>query len=371
MNKVFVFIISMRVGGAERVASILANRFYKEGQLELVLMSRDIVYDLPKGLKIHFLTDEKKKTHPLLKILKLPIQAWRFAQLCKENKVSKVISFMYRPNFINVLAAMMGGGHQTIISERGNPNQEKRFKPLVKLLYPKADLIVPNSFGNKHILESDLNIRANYQVIQNPIDFKLINKEVDPIKSSNFVFVTLGRLIPTKHHDILMSAFAELNLEHAELWIVGEGPLMDDLKHFSKTLKVDDRVIFHGGHVYPFTLLKKSAVFLFGSSLEGFPNVVIEALACGLPVISSDCESGPREIMMPRSNVSNRLEAGFEETAYGYLVANHDKEAFKRTMESLYLDSQKRNEFSQNARSRAEDFDSEKILAQFKMILDA
>jgi len=175
-------------------------------------------------------------------------------------------------------------------------------RTLIKLLYPKADLLFANSKGNAIDLENNFKIK-NIQVIYNPFDIdKIKEKSKESVNlKSGFNFVTIGRLDEGKNHQLLIKAMREIE---GNLYIIGDGVLRGYLEQLIYTLNLTDRVFLVGKQKNPYKYLSKADTFLFSSNREGFPNVLVEALACEIPIISTDCKSGPREILAPDSDIT-------------------------------------------------------------------
>ncbi len=159
--------------------------------------------------------------------------------------------------------------------------------------------------------------RAAFDVIYNPVpprsepsSLTMRNAEAlwSCVKGARIV--TVGTMKPMKNHPLLMRAFARLDRPDARLMFVGDGAARDALVSLARELGVADRVILAGFHPDPTPFYKTADLFVLSSDYEGFGNVIVEALICGTPVVSTDCPSGPREI----------LEGG----RYGQLVPVND-----------------------------------------------
>jgi glycosyltransferase involved in cell wall biosynthesis len=135
------------------------------------------------------------------------------------------------------------------------------------------------------------------------------------------IIVSVGRLTFLKGQGYLLESFALLKKEMpgTRLVLVGDGELKATLQKKSESLGIADSVFFLGEQKNPFKFVAKSDVFVFTSLYEGFPNAVLEALACGTPVVSVDCRSGPREILAPHTD-PHRIAREIEQTDVGVLV---------------------------------------------------
>ena len=170
-------------------------------------------------------------------------------------------------------------------------------------------------------------IKRTPEVLYNPISIVKPQKT----KKNNKVkkIVTVGRLIEAKDHATLIKAFAKLDKEFHSLTILGDGPLLADLKQLAKNLDVYENITFTGFVENPRDYLSMSDLFVLSSNREGFGNVIVEALSCGTPVVSTDCKHGPIEILnngefgtlVTVGNV-NELAVGMEQS----LTKTYDKQ---------------------------------------------
>lgn len=169
-------------------------------------------------------------------------------------------------------------------------------------LYRLADVRVSVSEGAARDLAGLTGLsRDQFEVIYNPIS------PPDEIRSTQAVeelwggassrIITVGSLKPQKNHALLLRAFARLGLKDGRLMILGDGPLRGDLEHLVAQLGIGDRVILPGFVLDPWPYYASASQFVLSSDYEGFANVILEALAAGLPVVSTDCPSGPAEIL--------------------------------------------------------------------------
>ncbi|MGD8939271.1 MAG: glycosyltransferase, partial [Gammaproteobacteria bacterium] len=136
------------------------------------------------------------------------------------------------------------------------------------------------------------------RTIYNPVDFALIRRlaaETNPFKNEDYI-IHVGRLTPSKRHDILLRAYAKSGITQ-KLLLLGDGPLKQSIEQQAKELGIKEKVLFAGFHVNPYPIIKDAKLCLLTSDYEGLPTALIESLALHVPVLSTDCPSGPKEIL--------------------------------------------------------------------------
>lgn len=373
-KKLSILIYSLAGGGAERVVSVLLDELKDRYDITLFLMNDTLFYEIPKDIKILYLENSDPRESGIKKFLKLLFLAWKYKKL---NSAEVSISFMNRPNYVNVLAKIIGMKSKVIISERAMPSLQHKSglqgfinRTLIKALYKKADAIAANSRGNANDLE--INFRCkNVVTINNPFDFEKIEKhsreEVD-FRDEKFTFITVGRIDGGKNHKLLVEAMKDID---AKLYIIGDGELKSALEEQIESLELQEKVILLGKQSNPYKYLAKADCFVFASLHEGFPNVLLEALACGLLLISSDCKSGPREILAPDSDEMFQVKNEVELAEYGILVPVNDADKLKEAMNKIMTSEDLRNRYKEKSQQRARDFDVKKIIKQYEDIINA
>ena len=311
LKNLSILITSLGGGGAERVVSILAEGLQLYYNVTLVLMDDTIIYDLPKNIKVTYLNKSNSKSSKFIKVLSLPYFGWKYSKLCKKLEIDFSLSFMYRPNFINVIGKFFNTKIKCVISERNTASltyTDKNIEGiigrfLIRWLYPKSDLIIPNSNGNSTDLIENFSINPDkIEVIHNPLNFeKIYEQSKKPVKGVNFkskfTFISVGRLFPHKNHELTIRAYSKIATSNTQLLILGTGDLKRRLESLIKELGLENNTKLIGFTKNPYKYLSKSDCYILSSSREGFPNSLLEALSCGISVISSDCKSGPREIL--------------------------------------------------------------------------
>ncbi len=306
-------------GGAGRVASIVGSELNKRGYQVHFLVFTDvqdkyeyngIYFDIGKDINI------KNTLGALLAIFR---RGWRIKKYCKEHNIDTVISFMEEANFACIVSkTIFKNKTKIIISIRNNPfKKKKNAKKIMKLFYPFADIVTVVSKKAKMDLQNNFGLEK-IEVIYNPINLEKIeylSKQKLPFQYSrlfqnNFVFINIGRLIEQKGQIYLIHAFKEVvnSNKDVKLIILGEGELRGRLENLINKLGLEKNVFLLGNKKNVYKYLTNSDCFILSSLWEGLPNTLLEAMAVGLPIISTDCATGPREIVAPDLLIDEKIE---------------------------------------------------------------
>lgn len=365
--KIVILINSMAGGGAERVTSTLADYLDRNAHAVTIVCLHhvDCYYALPSGVNLYYLSSGKY-ANGLGKILFLPLYSWEFARLLDRIAPDAVLSLLTRANFVHVLTRWFGNRRPIIVSERcdiaafslrDRSRASAAFmKIMIRILYHYAHEIIAISNGVKESL-LQIGITTPIRVIYNPqpverIRHRSLQSTAESLSLRRYNLVMCGRLEYQKNHQHMIDALA-LVTQHCDvhLTILGKGPLLHHLEERSKTLGVADRITFLGWVAAPFSVMRRADVFVLSSLAEGFGNVIVEAMACGLPVVSTDCPSGPREILM--------------DGACGELVPVGDARLLADAIISLLRDEARRSDLGRRSNARARDFDVDAICGQY------
>lgn len=325
----------MDSGGAERVVSILANNF-ADRNLEvtiLVTKNKSSFYKLNESINYESLNlnYDNLNTFRRLKVNTLEIVKLREYFNLKSPDI--IISFIR--NIPTIIAGKLAR-KRVIISERNNPIVDppnplwRKLRPLV---YPFADGIVFQTEGARDYFEE--NIKKDSVIIPNPLDKNIRNV---PIMAKKKQIVSVGRLAPQKDHATLIKSFKIVlnKFPDYKLLIYGQGDLLSDLTDLASTLGISDSVIFAGNTSDVFRKVAESKVFAFSSKHEGYPNSLIEAMAVGTAVVSTNCNFGPSEVIENGNN--------------GYLVDVGDYEELAMKIIELINNEQLNMQFSKNGK---------------------
>ena len=323
------FTYSLGGGGAERVVVTLANHYTTQGYaVDLIVSRREDAY--------------LKEVHPKVRIRYLHTRRRMLAapRLAKALRELRPVALLATVNtFAAVLAQRLARiPTRVILREATTPSVEFQVKETsafkrtisetaMRWLYPRADAVVAVSKGvAQDLLNLIPQLKPKLTVIYNPvIDAAFYAKADAPVEHPWFqlnqppVVLAAGRLVALKGYDTLLHAFARVRQQiPARLVILGEGGERPNLERLAAELGVAADVDLPGFDPNPFRYMRRAGVFVLSSRYEGLPNVLIQALACGCPVVSTDCPSGPSEI----------LDGG----RYGALVPVDDVEAMARAI---------------------------------------
>jgi glycosyltransferase involved in cell wall biosynthesis len=301
-----IFLPSLEGGGAERAFVDLANLLADDGySVDLVLASAHGAY-LPlvkEGVRVVDL----RCTRVITSLPKLR------AYLRREHPVA-ILSALSHANVVAVGAHIAAAScSRLVVSERNTLDSGSRtfskewvVRKVLRLAYYRASAIVAVSKGVEDDLRTIIRVSPKkLRVIYNPIDIADIRRRAVASVSHPWldmasppVILGVGRLTAQKDFATLITAFSYVRARQvARLVIFGEGEKRAELESLARELEVEDDVWMPGFTDNPFRWMRRAAVFVLSSRYEGFPNVLIQAMACGASIVSTDCHSGPAEIL--------------------------------------------------------------------------
>jgi N-acetylgalactosamine-N,N'-diacetylbacillosaminyl-diphospho-undecaprenol 4-alpha-N-acetylgalactosaminyltransferase len=337
-KKVLFAINSLAGGGAERVLTTLlaASEPWRERYaIHLALLDQEPrVYAVPDWIQVHQLDARHKPISGLLQLRRL------VSQLAPDV----TLSFLTRANVANAVA-MAGRGKPWLISERVNTSAHlgsgmgaKFAKAMVRASYPRASHVIAVSEGVVEDLVANFGVRRDrVSAIANPVDHRRIAKlarETPSFQPQGAYMIAAGRLVPNKNFAVLLDAYTKAQLP-VRLVILGEGPERSALEARAHALGIADRVDMPGFIENPYALLARAELFAMPSNAEGFPNGLVEAMACGLPVVATNCASGPSEIL---ADMAREAVAGPMDVDAGALVPTDDPERFAVALRAVHAE---------------------------------
>lgn len=309
LPKLAIFLPSMHGGGVERTVVVLCRGLLEHGvAIDLVLSSAQGAFmeQVPAQVRVVELGSQHASTSLL-----------QLARYLRQERPTYLFSAMNYVNLTAILANELAGRPtHLIIREDNSPAasfarnsnwKAQLVPPLMRVLYRRAGTILAVSHGVAESLAGFIGLDpARIKVIWNPVvDEDLIAKAGEPLpqalkhlESTPFI-LGVGSLIAQKNFGDLMRAFATVQEKRPQLrlLILGEGPERPALEALAQTLGIAQSVDMPGFVANPYAFMRRAQLFALSSHFEGLPTVLIEALACGCSVVSTDCPSGPYEIL--------------------------------------------------------------------------
>lgn len=327
MENILIIIQKLKGGGAERAAANLSKDLSQNYNVKIVVFDgSDVAYPYEGELVDLKLPPGKNFIEKVILFVRRLI---KIKSIKKKYNISCSISFLEGANLLNVLTKKQ---EVVITSQRNMMSKSIKSslsKTILKYTADKSDFIVTLSEGVKLDIEENFSVnRKKVMTIYNSCNkewFMKSSLEIDNIiaelDSNSKYIINVGRLHTQKGQWNLIKAFYIVQKKNptVKLIILGTGELEIPLKQLCSNLNIADKVIFLGYLKNYHKLLERCEVFVFSSLYEGLGNALLEAMACGLPVISTDCYFGPREILAPDTDVLEKC-ANIEMGKYGLLV---------------------------------------------------
>lgn len=307
-GRVALFIPSLHGGGAERVMVSLANGLAAKGvDVDLVLARKAGIYlaDVSPDVRIVNLHAPRTRQtlRPLARYLRQECPATLVSAM---NYVNVIASWACRIAKVPTRLVLTEHANLSQLLSDSNPGMAWCLPWLMRPAYARADAIIAVSDGVARDLARRLGCAPDrVHTRHNPIDTAtLAAKSSEPLDHPWFapgapsVIVAAGRLSPEKDFPTLIRAFALLRAQRPlRLAILGEGGQRQALETQIGELPCKDDILLAGFQANPYTWMSRAGAFVLSSRWEGFGNVLVEAMACGAPVVSTACPSGPEEIL--------------------------------------------------------------------------
>lgn len=365
-KKIALFLPRLSVGGAEQVMVNLANGLNQKGyQVDMVLTRAEgrFIGSVVPGVCIIDLKARRVRT-----------SWWAFRNYLHRECPSIVLSGLREANLIAILAMRIRFQpripviviEQSMLStSTASGRGYKRWLPgAMRWLYPKVDRIIAVSQGVRDDLNKTLDIPQQLTITAyNPIvDKILMEKAMEPLNHPWFtslsppVILSVGRLTQVKDYPTLLKAFALVREKvPARLVILGQGEEHSNLEALGRDLGVAESIDMPGFVENPYQYMAKATIFVLSSKWEGLPTVLVEAMACGTPVISADCPSGPREIL--------------EDGKIGVLVPVGDVSTMASAILDLLNNLGRQRELAEKGLIRATSFSIDRVIRKYDLLI--
>lgn len=387
-QNILLLIPSMGVGGSEQSVSSISTLLDAKYNMYVAVFRADNLAYLHGGTLID-LQNPASKTKGMKPIIALR-RVIALRKAVRQYDIDIVIGFTVRGCFYT-------GSVQKrcirVLSIRGFGEMVNREAFFARIL-TKCDHILFNSYGSKDWFSKRHPLLAHKMTaIQNCFDIALItNRAAQPVDSRFTAFtrgrpviVSVGRMCEVKGFDFLIKAFLLLRkrMPDVVLVLVGDGPDMPQLQKLAKDGNADENILFTGMQKNPLPYVKNSTLYVLPSRTEGFPNALVEAMACGTPVVCTNCSSGPNEILhddfMPDLYVDGIYIAPYgvmvppiqtpADDCVSSITSAHD--VLAQAMEMMLSDATLRERIGQAAQSRALMFSFENSQANYVSFIDA
>jgi glycosyltransferase involved in cell wall biosynthesis len=361
--RVMFFCPTLGEGGADRVVLTLLQRLDRarvSPQLALLRREGALVGDVPADVPTFALGSRR-----------LLLAAPDLARLLRRERPDVLFSTHGGSNIIAAIAhALARSPARLVLSERSALLRRDRSRarralelPAKRVTYRRADLVTAVSSGVARELATLLGLAASrIRVVGNPVvDDDLAAAAAEPVDHPWFaaraavpVIVAVGRLVEVKDYPTLLDAFARIRAARpARLFVLGEGPLRGALEARVRAAGLAGDVALHGFDRNPFKYMARARVLLHASLAEGLPGALIQAMACGTPVVSTDCDFGPREVI---------ARSGHD----GFLVPVGDARALAERTLALLADAALARRVGDSARASVQRFTTAASLAQYQ-----
>lgn len=351
--KILFYISNIKGGGAARVMSNIANELSKGNEIVFVTnFPAEHEYKLNDCITRVNLVQHELKSNAIMRNHCL-IKELRKILKCEAPNVA--VSFMGENN-VRLLFANAGLNIKTIISVRNDPRREypsSKFPKLTDFLYQKADRVVFQTEDAKAFFSEK--VQSKSQIIFNQVDAKFYQK----IEQPGRYIVACGRLSKQKNYPMMLDAFKIVHerFPNEKLRIYGDGNMKNELVAYRDKLGLAGSVDFMGFSTDMTSVYRDAKMLVMSSDYEGMPNVVLEALASSVPVVSTDCPCGG-----PRMIIKNGVN--------GYLVPVGNVQKFAGKIIDLLIDNDKLLALKQNAYSSAGKFDGFQIITSWKKFIE-
>jgi len=374
MNKKIIFLIpTLAMGGGERVVSELSLNLPDSLEKVIVLFRQEVFF--PYNGKLASLDIPVSKIF-LFKIFYFIKGFFKFRKIIKKENPDFIFAFGIPADMMAILTMpekTLVAAHTLWSKSHGNWPE----KMLINLFFNRAKKIIcvsktvaENLAGNFKIKKEKIAVTynpINIEKIQRLAAMPLEKERQDIFKTP--VVITAGRLSKEKNHISLIRAFKKVKdkIAGAQLVFLGDGETKTFLKQLVEDLGIGSSVYFLGRQDNPFKFLSKAKVFALSSFREGLPCSILEAMACGLPIVSADCKSGPREILAPKTNIELQAD-NIEYAEFGILTPVGNDKKLAEALSEVLTNEKLAKILSEKSKKRAEDFDIKNIIKEWQFL---
>lgn len=356
-----IVISSLAAGGAEKIASLLANHFVSKGFVIQILTldngEEKPFYELNSSVVIQPLSIAGLHSSSFSKLQAFLHRLNALRQTIKSSDPDTVISFMDQTNVMTAIA-LIGTKIPLIVAERSDPflrPASTLWRFLRQCSYPFANAIVVQTAHAKSFFSPRLRRRTH--VIANPVPAPIRFADLPPVETVKRL-ATVARLEPYKGIDLLIRAFHRIAADFLDwnLEIIGDGPERENLKLLTKTLNLTARIQFSGRLENPERHLRRASLFVLASDFEGFPNALCEAMALGIAPIATST-----------TGASSIIRDGVD----GVLVPIGDEKALSEAIQMLMANPSRRADLGRAAREITERFNLDHVLEDWEKLLES
>jgi len=356
-QRIAFVIPSLGAGGAERVVSTLANALIKDYEVYIITFIEVIpFYQLQKEVQLLHCVDKIAPSKNIFSALKNNYFLLKnINAIVQKEKIQLIVGFLTSANVLSVLAAKKNR-IPSIISERINPSMTRTafiWKFLRKLTYSKANFLTVQTKEIQDYYLATIK-KERIVILPNPISEELsLKRDSNAIKEN--VILNVGRLTYQKAQDVLIKSFSKIDYKNWKLVIIGEGPKKKEYDQLIEKLDLKDRVIIKSKTKNIDKYYNSCRIFAFSSIFEGFPNALIEAMHFGIPCISTDCPTGPSELI--------------EDGINGFLIPMNNEEVLTEKINQLILKEDLRLSCGKNGQKTVDQFKVDSVVKQWNKII--
>lgn len=364
-RKLLFLILNLDGGGSEKIFTrLVSNLCHMHDIVVVTFYEQGIFLSEIKALPVRYYSISANNDNTLR-------FARRLRKILRQERPEKVISFLYYPNIISFLA-LIGLRIKHIPSERSNHRMYLTrsikhiiWKNMLRHAYQKSIKIVALTERIKNFIIEDFRISdKKIDVIHNGLNFDVIGKLADEeipgtiFNTHNKNIVAVGRFTEAKNYPMLIEAFNILHEKHPEtrLHIIGSGELQENIREYVKHKNLEKVINLPGFQKNPYSYIKRADCYVMSSKWEGFPNALAEAMFINGHVVSTDCPTGPADIITHEHD--------------GLLSASDDAEKLSENLERMLYDDDLRHKLYNNSRISIQRFDEKNMIDKYRKIIE-